>query len=58
VDDLLLWMLVRWHFAAGFERGQHLIHRFAAHQRLPFDSGANLNPGIFVFHKVRSWVRS
>src|SRR6266404_9793875 len=51
VDDLLLRMLVRGHFAAGLKRSQHLIHRLSAGEGLAFDSGADLDPRIFVFHK-------
>jgi hypothetical protein len=55
--DLFLRMLVRWHFAAGVEAGEHLIHRLAACNGLAFDPRANLNPRIFVFHDFTSIQR-
>ncbi len=56
VHDLLLRMSMFRHFAAGFQSRDHLIHRFSAGQRLSFNAGANLDPGIFVWHSL-SWVQ-
>src|SRR5262245_32554576 len=68
VDDLFLWMRVRWHLTIRRESGEHLIHRFAVCNRPARDSGTNFNRGAFWFHienisgqlKSREWspVRS
>src|SRR5688572_11581739 len=48
VNDLLLWMLVLRHLAAGFQLGQHLIHRFAMRDGAPPNPRTDLNPRIFL----------
>src|SRR6266480_3929535 len=50
VDDLLLWMRVRWHLTTRRKCGEHLIHRFAVCDRSAGDSGANFNRRICCFH--------
>jgi hypothetical protein len=50
VDDLLLWMRVRWHLTTRRECGEHLIHRFAVRDRPARDSGTNFNRGAVWFH--------
>ena len=52
VDDLFLRMSMFRHFAAGNEGGQHLVHCLSTRNGLPLDTGANFDPGIFVFHEV------
>src|SRR5215475_1467512 len=50
VDDLLLWMRVRWHLTTRRKCGEHLIHRVAVCDRPAGDSGTNFNRGTFWFH--------
>jgi len=40
------------HFAAGLEAREHLIHRLSTRHGPAFDSRANVDPRIFVSHKL------
>src|SRR2546422_10278296 len=50
VNDLLLWMRVRWHPTTGCECCEHLIHRVAVCDGPAGDSRANFNRRILSFH--------
>src|SRR6266436_10336231 len=50
VNDLLLWMRVRWHPTTGCECCEHLIHRVAVCNGPAGDSMANFNRRILSFH--------
>src|SRR6516162_7097752 len=50
VDDLLLWMRMRWHLTPRRQCGEHLIHRVAVCDRPAGDPGTNFNRRAFRFH--------
>src|SRR5262252_2930675 len=50
VDDLLLRMRMRGHFASSRQRRQHLIHRLAMRYRPARNAGTNLNCRVFSIH--------
>ena len=50
VNDLLLWMRVRWHPTPGGECGEHLIHRVAVRDCTASDAWANFNCRSLWFH--------
>src|SRR6266705_7180319 len=53
MHNLLLRMLMRGHDTSGVQLGNHLVDRFSMRHRLTLDAGANLNPGVFVFHTLQ-----